>query len=275
MEREFEVKFDVRYDECGAAGYLRPSVYLCYTQEAATGDARAVGWANSYWVVRRTQLRIHQPVTYPARLTVKTWVPGFVRTLAQRAYAITDEAGRLVAESESLWVNLDPTTLHPARVPAEVIAIWFPNGEAPAPATWPDWPPPPVSLPYRSTVLTGYSLLDGQQRVNNAYYLDLLDDAGWQVLAERGINLAQLRPDGMLSPSQYDLQYYNAGDIGQQLNIDTWFSGQTDSAFELLQEVKQGEQLAVRSRALWQWRDKAGEVAPLPAALANLIGGEA
>ena len=131
MERELEPRFKVRYNESGADGYLRPSAYLCYTQEAATRDAWAVGWASSYWVARRTQLPIYQPVTYPTSLTIRTWVPGFVRTLAQRVYAITDEAGRRIAEAESLWINLDLTTLRPARVTAEVVAIWFPKGMHP------------------------------------------------------------------------------------------------------------------------------------------------
>jgi len=82
MERKFKASFEVRYYECGVGGYLRPSVYLCYTQEAATCDARVVGWADRYWVVRRTRPLIHRPLTYPTSLTMTTWVPGLIRRLA-------------------------------------------------------------------------------------------------------------------------------------------------------------------------------------------------
>lgn len=265
MGREFSAKFAVRYDECGAGGDLRPSAYLCYTQEVATLDARDIGWAGNPWVIRRTRLILHQPVRYPASLTVTTRAIGFARSLAQRTYSFSNGDGQQVAEAQSLWVSLDRATLRPARIPTELAALWFPTGDAPAPPTWPDWPPTPVQPSQRSNVQIGFSLLDGQQHVNNARYLDLLDDAGWQALTAE-TDFGPVGAGGNLSPSVYDVEYYTPAGFDEQLSIDTWFIDHRDSQLSRLQEVRRDQQLIARSHSIWQWRDESGAARNLPPA---------
>ncbi len=267
MGREFSARFAVRYDECGASGVLRPSAYLCYTQEVATLDARDIGWAGNPWVIRRTRLLVNQPVRYPASLTVTTQAIGFARSLAQRTYSFSDEAGQQVAEAQSLWVNLEPITLRPARIPTEMVALWFPAGDAPTPSAW---PPAAASPAHRHRMRVGYSLLDGQQHVNNARYLDLLDDAGWQALVAAGADLASLAAGGTLSPSLYDVEYYIPAGLDEQLSVDTWIEVHTDSQFSRLQEVRRDQQLVARSYSLWQWWDEAGTRGILPTALGRI-----
>lgn len=268
MGREYSAEFKVRYDECGTGRQLRSSIYLSYTQEIATLDAMAAGWANNPWVVRRTRLHIHQPVLYPASLQVKTWASGFSRTLAQRQYLFHNAAGEVVAEAQSLWVNLDRATLRPARIPEEVISLWFPAGAASQPDAMPPWSPSPSEAAYRSDALIGYNLIDGQQHVNNARYLDLLDDATWQALGD-----VKIAPPaaGFLAPRFYDIEYYAAATFGERLALDTWLSNATAESFDSVQEMRRAEQLIARSQSTWVYWDMSGKPQPLPDALLDAL----
>ncbi len=262
--RVFTTDFAVRYDECDAAGWLRPSVYLCYTQEAATRDARDAGWGPHPWVIRRSRLFVHQAVGYAERLAVKTWGRGLGRSTAQRAYEFSDEHGRLVAEAHSLWVYLDETTLRPSRLPADFNEIWFPGREPLAPSDLPDWPANPATAPYSSTASIGYSLLDGQQHLNNARYLDLLDDATWAILSAQGLELEQVSSQGGLLASSYDVEYLNTACLGDELTVNSWLSSTSVNYLDRQQEIRRGEQLVARSHSNWRWVNPLGEARAVP-----------
>jgi acyl-CoA thioesterase FadM len=210
IPRTFTVDYRVRFDEAGADGHLRASGYLRYAQDCAWQHSEAAGFDRTWyagrqlhWLVRCAQLQLDAPVPYGAVVAVTTRVSGWRRVWARRLTTFQVD-GQAVATAITDWVLLDARE-RPASVPAG-IAEHFTDGAPafqPARVDLPPEPPDAASLTRR----VAYSDIDPMAHLNNAAYLDFLDEA----LAERagadggspsptaqprGVRLEYLRPAG-------------------------------------------------------------------------------
>ena len=99
--------------------------YVRWAQETATAHWQAAipaaGRAAYSWVVREHRLRYHRPALLGDRLRCTTWI-GEVRGAQCQRFVRIERAtdGVLLCEAETQWVLLDPQTLRPKRVAAEV-----------------------------------------------------------------------------------------------------------------------------------------------------------
>jgi acyl-CoA thioester hydrolase len=122
--REFVVPADV----IDVNGHVNNLAYLGWMQEIAIEHSAAQGWpmeryqaCGTGWVVRSHTIEYLAPSFAGDRLTVLTWVTGFVRHASPRRYLFWRARDRqLIARSETLWVFVNARTGRPERVPSAV-----------------------------------------------------------------------------------------------------------------------------------------------------------
>jgi acyl-ACP thioesterase len=106
----------VRLGDVSPAGRLRLDALVRYLQDVATDDSRDAGLdPTKQWVVRRTALEVHELPVYEGMVRLATWCGGIGTHWAERRTSITDGERPLV-EAATLWVQVDQTTMRPARV---------------------------------------------------------------------------------------------------------------------------------------------------------------
>jgi acyl-CoA thioesterase FadM len=172
----------VRFDEADAAGWLRPSGFLRFAQDVAWQHSEVAGFGRRWyaermvhWLVRDVDLRILRPVTYGDQLSVSTEVTGWRHVWARRSCEIrrpSDSLDEPVATVRTDWVLLRGDG-RPARLPSEMSAFLeagrsFTRRRIELDAT-PD-------TAWRQPVDIRPSEVDPMGHLNNAAYLDLIDD---------------------------------------------------------------------------------------------------
>ena len=181
VERRIERTYRVRFDEAGPDGFLRSSGYLRYAQDLAWIHSETAGFGRDWyrdrgltWLVRAIELDVVGDAQYGTELQVSTEVVAFRRVWARRRnefHAAGSE--RPVAAAITDWVLLNERG-SPTRVPQEIVDIF-----AGAPM---DYTPLKLDLPRAPTDATANKLsvrrseLDPMAHVNNAAYLDYLDE---------------------------------------------------------------------------------------------------
>lgn len=254
MRRQFRHIYTTRYDESDYTGSLTPAAFVRYLQDIAmldAEDARLEG--DNYWVARRTVLSFAAPVQMHTLLELTTYGIGFTRITAQRGYEARiagEESSEPVISARTLWVYVDGRG-RPARLPERINQIWLPDGPSPQHAEAP-WPPFPQSVPDVVPYTVRYSDTDRMKHMNNAAYVEVLDDAAWE--AYREANIAA--DEALLEVLDYDIDYGESARLGEELTIETWFDPQPSAGkeFTRLQHMKRGETTLVRARSRWVWR---------------------
>ena len=196
MPLTHERAFRVRSYECDAEGRLRPATYLRYMQETAFDATAAGGYdlaryvaMGRTWLARETDLEIVRSPAYGDRVVVKTWVADFRRVRSRRAYELRlAGAGALLAQAITDWAFLDSSGQRPAAIPEEIKAAFFPEGapaSAPALERFPAAPAAPSGV-YLLWRRVEWQDLDLPRHMNNAAYLDYVEDCAVQATAAHG-----------------------------------------------------------------------------------------
>lgn len=269
----------IRHHELDCFGRLHPGVYLRYLTQAAVDASTALGFdaawyarAGGLWIVRRSTLTVHRPVTGDDLLTVRTWVEDFRRVRSERRYEVRDDAGRLCADACTDWVYVDAATGRPRRVPPELESAFGARGDGAASRSARETPPPPAA-PARSVHRVRLFDLDGLAHVNNAVYLDLLAQAVFDTLAGAGWSFDRLLASGGVPVCVgTDIEYLESARYGDDLDIRTWFTPAA-GALDAHQTIARGGDgpLLVRATTRWRWMDAASAVPELPAGLLSAL----
>ncbi len=178
----FELAPQVRSYEVGRDGCLRPANVLRYFEYLATEDSTARGFDHTWyerhgaaWVVREMRLRLATLPQTGERLRMATWVSGYGRVQAYREYVLWCEADtRLVARAQGRWAYVDRAGGRPRRIPDELSARIAARGVG-----MPDGRLPEITTPSETRLLTFVARAyeaDSQQHINNAVYLDWLEE---------------------------------------------------------------------------------------------------
>ena len=103
-------------------------VYLQYLLDVA-----ALHWQNSApaeiirsvaWVVKKHEVEYFHPAFLNEALTISTWVEAFSGVTSIRHYEIKRQE-TLIVKAQTTWVAIDPGTLKPKRVPADLLQSYF------------------------------------------------------------------------------------------------------------------------------------------------------
>jgi acyl-CoA thioesterase FadM len=225
--RRFEAAFQVRFDESGPDGCLVSSGFLRYAQHAAWMHSTAEGFDRAWyaargltWLVRAIELRLEAAVPYGSDLAVSTEVIGFRRAWARRRSEVR-LGGRLVALATIDWLLLGPT-LRPARVPSEIDGAFGRPSPDVAPLRVEALEPPP-GVGGRAFSVRRHEL-DPMAHVNNAIYLDYLEEA---------VEMAGGQDELARLPRAYRGEYALAAEPEARLEDAAWHLDPTTWAYRL------------------------------------------
>jgi acyl-CoA thioesterase FadM len=209
--------YRARFDECTPAGTLRTSAFLRYAQDMAWVHSERLGFGRDWyaerglaWLVRGVELAVLGPVVLGEELVVTTAVTGFRKVWARRRSEMRSSDGSVAGWVHTDWVMTDARGM-PTRVPAEFPAAFSvpPGGFDPVKVAL---PPPPAGAAGPSFPVRPHEL-DPMAHVNNAVYLDLLEEA---VLGAGG-DLAVVAV-----PRRYRLEYLLPAAPGSRLTAAAW-----------------------------------------------------
>lgn len=191
IDNGFLAGYRVRFDEAGPDGRLRTSGLLRYAQDVAWRHSEQLGFDRDWyqsrglgWVVRGCELEIREPIPIGHTLRVSTAVVGHRRIWARRFGTCHLADGRLAASVTTDWVLLDARG-RIVRIPPD-FGVAFTNPEVESEIL--RVPPPPGEPVATLDVRVRPSDLDPLDHVNNAVYVDWLDEAlesaGWGAAVE-------------------------------------------------------------------------------------------
>ncbi|HEX8025795.1 MAG TPA: thioesterase family protein [Candidatus Limnocylindrales bacterium] len=217
IDNGYVAGYRVRFDEAGPDGRMRTSALLRYAQDVAWRHSEFLGFDRQWytqrgrwWVVRAVDLEVLAPTPMGHTLRVSTAVIGHRRIWARRLGECRLADGTLAARVVTDWVILDDGG-RLVRIPPD-FGLSFTNPElegditrvGPAPA-------PPAASTLRIRVRPHD--LDPMDHVNNAVYLDWLEEA----LAEAG------RADAVTTyPRAIRLEYLASAAPGDDVVVRTW-----------------------------------------------------
>ena len=281
MTRTYRRRFRVRGYEMNATGHVHDSDFLNYVQQAAFEASADVGYdtrrydeLGSIWVIRKQTIVYLAPLTYDDTIEVTTWVSDIRRVQSHREYELRRVSdGRLVALARANWVYIDTATQLPRRIPREAAEAFRPNGQCALDAA----PPlePAQELKGRIFLyvhrVKSYEL-DNLRHVNNANYLDWLNQARFDALADVGFPLGegtvQLQNLGlMLSPVRYEIEYFIPAVGGDQVEVHSRVVAAGATQLTWAHEIQRGGERLVAARAVVCLEDGDGGPAPLPRVL--------
>lgn len=233
MPLTYERTFRVRNYECDAYGHVNHANYLRYMQESALDASAAVGYDEAryealghIWVIRETNVEYLRPLRYGDAVTVTTWVGDFRRVRSRRYYELRS-GGELVAQGSTDWVYVERATGRPARVPPEMVAAFDPDGTTEAAARrdpFPDAPPPPPGV-YTMERTVEWRDIDPAQHVNNATYLNYMEEAGIQAALAFGWSNERMWREGFaIFARQHRIEYRQQAALGDPLAVTTYLS---------------------------------------------------
>ena len=255
--------FRVRSYECDAYGHVNNANYLRYMQEAALDASAAVGYDEArynelghVWLIRETNIEYLRPLRFGDSVEVTTWVADFRRVRSRRMYELHSVAsGEMVAKASTDWVYIERATARPARVPDEMIAAFVPDGvlETPTRDPFPAMPaPPPGVVTLRRDV--EWRDIDPQQHVNNANYLNYMEECGLRAAQTFGWSHQRIQQAGFaIVARQLRVEYRQPAMYGDALLISTFLADlrriSTLRYFKITRE-SDGE-LVAQARTLW------------------------
>jgi len=271
--------FRVRHYECDAYGHLNNANYLRYMQEAAFDASAAAGYGvlqyeqlGRLWLVRETEIEYLLPLYYNDSVAVTTWVVDFRRYTSRRAYEFHNTTdGSLVARGATNWVFLDSASGRPAVIPPELAAVYIPEGQqqtlSPA-ERFPKAPPPPPGA-FSTRRMVRWRDIDGMKHVNNAIYLEYVEECGFQAVAARGWSVQRMSEEGFaILVRKNQLHYRQPALLDDELEITTWVSEVRRSTATRYYQIRRhlSGELLVEVHALGVWVDlKTGRPARIPA----------
>lgn len=211
--------YRVRFDESGPDGRLPASGFLRYAQDMAWRHSAARGFEREWyasrglaWLIRAVELDVVGSVEHGQEIHVSTEVLGFRRAWARRRSEFRGAPEeRPLAVALIDWVLLNATG-RPVRVPADIVQGFPGLAEAPFSPLRVSPPPAPADA-LRSEFRVRRRELDPLAHVNNAAYLDYVDEQ---------LELAGVSDRAMPLPRRYRVEYVAPARFGEQLAASTW-----------------------------------------------------
>ncbi len=239
----FKQSFRVRSYECDFYGHVNNANYLRYMQQAATDASAAVGWDEAryqsigrLWLIRETDIEYLIPLRHGDTVEITTWAADFRRVRSTRYYELRNGKGEMVARAKTDWVYINLATGQPASVPPEMIADFAPPDLAsPGDVTqtlpvaterkkFPAAPPPPPGI-YTQNRLVEWRDVDQARHVNNATYLNYMEEAGFGATRHFGWSMARMTAENFgIVARRMQIEYRLQAVLAEELSISTYLS---------------------------------------------------
>jgi acyl-CoA thioester hydrolase len=271
--------FRVRSYECDAYGHVNHANYLRYMQEAALDASAAVGYDEAryrqmghIWVIRETQVDYLRSLVFGDSVEVTTWVSDFRRVRSRRMYELRSlGSGEVVAKGSTDWVYIETATGRPARVPDEMVRAFAPEGmpdQTEAREHFPAAPPMPPGA-YTMQREVEWRDIDPEQHVNNATYLNYMEECGIQAAKAFGWDSERIRSEGIaIVARQHRIEYREQAKLGERLTIHTYFADLRRVGATRVYRIERERDgsLIAQARSLWIFVNlQTGSIMRLPA----------
>lgn len=216
--------YRVRFDEAGPDGQARTSTLLRYAQDVAWRHSEDLGFDRDWylargvgWVVRAVELELRASIPMGQTVRVSTAVVGHRRIWARRLGECELADGRLAARVTTDWVLLDGRN-RIVRIP-EDFGVVFVNPEVKSEILR---VAPPDGAPVTSLELGVRPRdLDPLDHVNNAVYVDWLDEA---------LEAAGWRPMPRDTSETWRIEYLASAERGDTIVVDLFEAAESWSA---------------------------------------------
>lgn len=220
MELIYRKKYTILDNCTDRYGRVKPSQILFFSQDAATSHCAGIGmdWntmaaRGMFWAVTRTKVQIHRLPKLGETVTVETWPMTNTRVAYPRAMSMYDEQGRLLLQTVSLWVLMDiekRSMILPGRSGLD-FAGQDRGGELALPGGL-----VPCGGEGGRVRTVAYSDLDVNGHLNNARYMDWVDD-----LMDSGFHKDH-------APREFTVCYLSEAREGQQLRQDFVYDAESN-----------------------------------------------
>ncbi|MDQ3817802.1 MAG: acyl-[acyl-carrier-protein] thioesterase [Acidobacteriota bacterium] len=230
--RKYTRAFRVRHYELDSFGHVNNAVYANYLQEAAIEASADAGFTPAWyeekgtgWVIRELSIRYHLQASYNDELEVTTWVSNIRRVSSTREYLIERASDKArVARARVNWVYLDMKRGKPARVTDDFVRALEPSGE---------WEELGIRLQnprktddafrYRAHRRVQTYELDALHHVNNAVYLNWIEQAYFDALRAAGHPISHQREAGWWAlQGGHEIEYFEAAFDNDEIEIVSW-----------------------------------------------------
>ncbi|PYS48908.1 MAG: hypothetical protein DMF68_11755 [Acidobacteria bacterium] len=232
LMRQYTRTFRVRHYELDSFGHVNNAVYANYLQEAAIEASSDAGFTPAWyaengtgWVIRELSIRYHLQASYNDELEVTTWVSTVRRVSSAREYSVTRVADRAkVARARVNWVYIDMKTGKPARLTDEFVRALEPADETEElgirlqnPRKTDD------AFRYRARRRVQTYELDTLSHVNNAVYLNWIEQAYFDALRAAGHPIEQVRLRGWWAlQGGHEIEYFEPALDNDEIEIVSW-----------------------------------------------------
>ena len=238
-----ETVAEVRWNETGAQGALRPTVLLDYLLDAAGNHANRLGVGMAAlnakgltWFLSRLHVRVTRYPQGGETMRMRTWPSGIERLFFVREFQVLDKRGDELAVGSSSWIVVNPETRRPLR--PSTLGVTLPwHAERPLPSAFPKLPAPSGATMERSyRPLT--CDIDVNQHVNSTVYprwtLDCVPEGLWRTCL----------------PAEVEIAYVSETQYGDTVQARTGTDETARRTLHLLTRQADGTEL-LRQRTLW------------------------
>ena len=226
MQNVYRTTFRVRSYECDANGHVNNAVYQQYLEDGATCASAALGFPMAWyaargetWFLRAVRISYLQPCRANDELTLTTWISSRQRVRSNRQYEVARGDGATVLRATAEWVYVDLNTGRPRSIPTELTSECIhetPDNVEPLKLTAPT--ADGRVFTWRHDVRR-YEL-DVNQHVNNAVYLNWLEESKLRACAEAGWSLEKMRESDLLVlQTRHDTEYLAPVRYGDEVEI--------------------------------------------------------
>jgi acyl-CoA thioester hydrolase len=281
MPEIFKRVLRVRSYECDAYGHVNHANYLRYMQESALDASAAVGYdeakyaeLGTIWLIRETKIEYLHSLRFGDSVEVTTWVGDFRRVRSRRFYELRRVSdGEMVAKASTDWVYIERESSRPARVPPEMVAAFAPEGmveDSVARDPFPEAPPTPSGV-FTMKREVEWRDIDTAQHVNNATYLNYMEECGIQAVKAFGWSMQRMQSEGFaIVARQHRIEYKLQAALGETLTISTFLADVKRSHATRHYRITRGEglDLVAQAQSLWVFVNlKTLSIVRLPSAM--------
>ncbi len=284
MTHVHTVSFKVRLYELDSLGHVNNAVYLRYCEQAAMEASENVGYTlekyrqmSCTWVIKHTILEHVAPAFYGDLIEVTTWVSQITPASTFREYLLTRKSdGAIIARARSRWVLLDSRSGRPLRMPEEMREIFRPNGKI---AVKDLKPMRGEKILENTRTFHHYRKvqryeLDSAGHVNNAIYLNWLEQAKFEAMASVGYTSAWLKEIGItIVQIRAEIEYEKPALEGDELEIVSRLAGmaRTHGTWEHLIYRQPSGELIAKAWATGAFLDSTGRPTRAPEELISAL----
>lgn len=128
---EYTIESRIRFSEIDHTRKITLPGIINYFQDCSIFQSEKIGYGFKYleehkraWVLSSWQIMINRYPELGEHITVSTWATGFKGICGDRNFCMKDEAGKIVACANSLWVYMDLKKGRPTKPEADEIEAY-------------------------------------------------------------------------------------------------------------------------------------------------------